>query len=322
MEEKTVSSPLLKPPGGFSKVWYILYPILIYFGITFAVALIAMLVFSFSLAAEYPFTGGDLMAYSTDLGSKVTELVNANTLLIQTISYFLIAGLFLLLFIRDIKKRGLYKDKCEKTGILPYILMALSVGAFSLFFVTFANITKIYEIFPSMLANDTLITGQNPILVFIMISIITPICEELFFRGMLFKRLRGMMSFVPAAIISALFFGLAHVSPPQIIYTGILGFLFAYVYEKYGSILVPMFCHFALNTVIFITNYTVAQYLEDGTVIMVTFIVSGVIFIACLIPLRLRLKKMPAMLHKMPQPEPVIIPEYQQPAPPTADNNA
>jgi membrane protease YdiL (CAAX protease family) len=300
MEEKSALSPMLKPPSGFGKVWYILYPILMFFGVNIAVTIIAMIVVAVSITSENPFTGGDMMAYSMELGTKITEALTAQVILIQAITYFILSGLFILLFIRDIKKRGLYKDKPEKNGILPYIFMVLTVNGFSMFFVSLTNITKLYEVFPSMLNADEAISGQSPILVFVYTAILAPICEELLFRGMIFKRLRGMIPFVPAALISSVLFGLGHISVPQIIYTSILGFLFAYIYEKYGSILVTMFCHFALNTVIIIINYTLSDVLSSETSLIITFIVTGVVFIAGLIPLLIHLKKMPSVLHKMP----------------------
>ncbi|MDR0975117.1 MAG: CPBP family intramembrane metalloprotease, partial [Ruminococcus sp.] len=244
----------LKPPRGFGKVWYILYPILIFFGLTFLVQIIAMIIMAVSFAAEMPMTG-DIAQYSFDLGMKVGEAAAANIVLIQTISYFLLAGLFFLLFRRDIKKRGLTPDKPARNGALPFLWMALTVGGYSIFFVSLVNITKLYEIFPEMMSTDLAIAGQSPILVIILTTVITPFTEELFFRGLLFKRLRGMLSFIPSAIISSIIFGIAHGSVPQFFYTFLLSILFCYIYEKYGSLLITIYCHFVLNSVIMVVNY-------------------------------------------------------------------
>ncbi|MDR0903208.1 MAG: CPBP family intramembrane metalloprotease [Ruminococcus sp.] len=301
MEENTATT-YKRPPKGFGKVWYILYPILIYFGVTYLVMFVFMVAMAIKIAAETPFADDNLMGYASELGTKIAEAATSNVLIIQLIAYVLLAGLFLLLLIRDVKKRGLFEQKPAKTGILPYVFMFLTVGGYSFFFVALTELTKLYEIFPTMTSTGQAVDESNPIIVILLMCIITPITEELFFRGMIFKRLRGMMSFVPAAIISSIIFGLAHVSVPQIIYTGILAFLWAYIYEKYGSILVTMFCHFVLNTLLMVFGYVLPNAFDERNTVIIIFIVSGAVFIAGLVPLLISLKKMPAVLHTFPKP--------------------
>ncbi|MDR0986086.1 MAG: CPBP family intramembrane metalloprotease [Ruminococcus sp.] len=298
--EEQVNISGVRPPKGFGKVWYIIYPMLIYFGMSFVVNCIVFIPIAISLAQANPFTGGNILEYSTELSTKIREAAAGQMLLISIITGFLSIGVMLPLFIRDIKKRGLYEKKPAKTGVLPYIFMALTVAGYSLFFLSLINLTSLHQIFSSMLTNDQMVSGQNPLLVFLLLSVITPIMEEFFFRGLIFKRLRGMMSFVPAAIIASIIFGIGHGSLPQIIYTFCLSLGLCYIYEKYGSILVTMFTHFVLNAIVFISNYTLTPVLSEKTSLIIIFIVSGVVFIGGLIPLLLSLKKMPPLLHKMP----------------------
>jgi membrane protease YdiL (CAAX protease family)/uncharacterized RDD family membrane protein YckC len=84
--------------------------------------------------------------------------------------------------------------------------------------------------------------------VVVLIAIVAPIAEELFFRGMLFGGLRGRLSTYPAAAISAAVFGGLHATtgvtavPPLIVF----GFLLALLYERTGSLVPGMIAH-ALN---------------------------------------------------------------------------
>jgi membrane protease YdiL (CAAX protease family) len=86
--------------------------------------------------------------------------------------------------------------------------------------------------------------------------VIAPISEELFFRGVLFRTVRDRHGFWPAALASAIPFGLVHyVSSPAIdalvlqltmVCTGIG---LAWIYERRGSIVASMASHVAFNVV-------------------------------------------------------------------------
>ena len=84
--------------------------------------------------------------------------------------------------------------------------------------------------------------------VVLLIALVAPIAEEIFFRGMLFGGLRRRMSTIPAAGLSALVFGGLHATtgisavPPLIVF----GFVLALLYEKTGSVVPGILAH-ALN---------------------------------------------------------------------------
>jgi membrane protease YdiL (CAAX protease family) len=86
--------------------------------------------------------------------------------------------------------------------------------------------------------------------VVLVIAVLAPIAEEIFFRGMLFGGLRRRLSTVPAAAISALVFGALHATtgisavPPLIIF----GFVLALLYEKTGSLVPGMIAHMINNS--------------------------------------------------------------------------
>jgi membrane protease YdiL (CAAX protease family)/uncharacterized RDD family membrane protein YckC len=81
--------------------------------------------------------------------------------------------------------------------------------------------------------------------VVLLIVVVVPIAEEIFFRGMLFGGLRRRLSRLPAAAISALVFGGLHATtgvtavPPLIIF----GFILALLYERTGSLVPGMIAH-------------------------------------------------------------------------------
>jgi sodium transport system permease protein len=82
-------------------------------------------------------------------------------------------------------------------------------------------------------------------LVWLVAGVTPAVCEELFFRGLVLSGLRraGM---VPAVLVTALLFGLAHSSVYRLLPTAFLGFLFGYLVWKTGSVACSMIAH-ALN---------------------------------------------------------------------------
>jgi membrane protease YdiL (CAAX protease family) len=80
--------------------------------------------------------------------------------------------------------------------------------------------------------------------------IFAPLFEELAFRGLLFAILRRKFRFMPAALISAVIFGVAHgyglVGLLSVCWSGVL---WAWTYEKTGSLLPGILAH-AINNLL------------------------------------------------------------------------
>lgn len=76
--------------------------------------------------------------------------------------------------------------------------------------------------------------------------ILGPACEELLFRGLLAGRL-ARYGQKPAALVSALLFGLYHANVSQFFYAFALGLLLAYAYFYTGSLKAPILLHMLFN---------------------------------------------------------------------------
>ena len=81
----------------------------------------------------------------------------------------------------------------------------------------------------------------------LVFGIISPLAEEMLFRGVMYRRYRETKSFYYGAVWSSLFFALLHTNTVQMIYTFLLGILLCYVYEKFGSIKASILLHMTLN---------------------------------------------------------------------------
>lgn len=78
-------------------------------------------------------------------------------------------------------------------------------------------------------------------------GLLGPLIEELVFRGLLFGALRRYVTFWPAALVSAVLFGAAHVEPAHAIQAGLLGLVLAWLYERSFSLWVPIAAHMVNN---------------------------------------------------------------------------
>jgi membrane protease YdiL (CAAX protease family) len=82
-----------------------------------------------------------------------------------------------------------------------------------------------------------------------IIVVVAPLCEEIFFRGFLYRIMRGRIGLWPALVINGSLFGAVHLTgggPLAVALIAPLGFLLCLVYERSGS-LYPCIALHALN---------------------------------------------------------------------------
>ena len=107
--------------------------------------------------------------------------------------------------------------------------------------------------------NSRLIFVQHPrgigvlLLALLVTAVAAPICEEVFFRGMLFRLLRTRVPLWAAVLLSAIAFGLAHASPavsvallPTFMYMGIV---LAAIYARTGWLTNTILLHGLSNAI-------------------------------------------------------------------------
>ncbi|RFU63128.1 CPBP family intramembrane glutamic endopeptidase [Peribacillus glennii] len=88
-----------------------------------------------------------------------------------------------------------------------------------------------------------------PLVIFVS-SVIGPILEEIIFRKIIFGSLYKRFNFFISAFISSVIFGLAHFELVHILLYSAMGFTFAFLYVRTKRILVPIFAHIAMNTLV------------------------------------------------------------------------
>lgn len=84
-------------------------------------------------------------------------------------------------------------------------------------------------------------------LYFFTLSILGPIAEEIFSRGIVYSFLRQFFSVSVSVIVSAVLFALLHKAGLRFIYTFIGGIFLSYVYEKKRNLFHPILLHSLIN---------------------------------------------------------------------------
>jgi len=90
---------------------------------------------------------------------------------------------------------------------------------------------------------------STTLLMLLSVAVLAPLFEETLFRGYLYGRLRRYMKPVPAAALSGLVFGAAHMSLTNFLPLAAIGFTLALAYERTRDLATPMLAHGAWNLV-------------------------------------------------------------------------
>ena len=114
-------------------------------------------------------------------------------------------------------------------------------------------------------------------------GVITPLAEELIFRGIVYNELKKNYKLSIAMLISSLLFGLYHMNPVQGIYGFIMGLLMAYLYEYFGSFLWPVLVHMLANSIAYMLSYTditgTFLYSWPATVALCALTIVGIVLL-------------------------------------------
>lgn len=138
----------------------------------------------------------------------------------------------------------------SKEDVLPWLLGV--VGYYLLVFILTALASLVL---PDSLMAQEQYTGFNAnswggaILIVFILAIITPIFEELIFRGFLLGKLQRLAGFWPAAIITSLLFAVAHGQVNVGLVTFVLSMIACYQRKRTGATWAGMGLHMVVNLV-------------------------------------------------------------------------
>lgn len=285
------SGSVRKPENRFLRIWG---PVLIKWGIGIGVSMAAVMLFeSFTILKK---SGMDINAMrnmaqiwdiiyqnmldvsrSSELAKEAAEELMRYATPIEGVAAFLTIPVLLVMFYRDTireKLAGFVPNK--KAALWKYAAILVMTAAMTLGLNNLIELSGMMKV--SAGYEDTmnsLYAASFPMQI-LCLGILIPICEELVFRGLMFRRLRQGGNFLAAALYSSFVFGFLHVNMVQMLYGFILGFTFCYLYEKYGSVKAPMFAHIASNILsVLLTEFNAMEWMTAEPVRI------GTITVAC-----------------------------------------
>lgn len=278
----------MKKENIFLKIWRVIYMPIVYFTISLVIGVIAMIFIGIMVGIEAGYSGGLDLA---EMEAKIYELYYRYAMLFTVIAAVITMPICYFLMKKDKKRETIINgeisyEPLEYKLYIPVIILGIAscIGINNLI-----SVSGLIELFPGFLEVAEAIYGGGILLQIISVAIIVPILEELLFRGIVYKRLRGYMKTEIAIVVSALFFGLFHLNVVQGLYAFIIGLLLAYVYEKYKSIWAPILFHVAANSVsIFLTEVIEEQSFFNNAVV---FSLITIVFLCVTIVLTMWMRR-------------------------------
>jgi hypothetical protein len=98
--------------------------------------------------------------------------------------------------------------------------------------------------------------GSTMVLELISSALLTPVLEELVYRGIIFARLKRMLGFIPAMLLSALIFAIMHFNLVQFVYALLFGMVLVVFMEKTGHLYGAVLGHITANALAVIRTET------------------------------------------------------------------
>lgn len=236
--------------------WRLLGPMLLYWGIEFVAQFITEMVLIIPNAREIvssaelkdTMTNEEVQQATVQMALKATEIFLKYQVEILAITALCTIPLTMFLFSKDRKREREQNIAVNKKapGSKYFLLVVLGsvvcIGGTCL--ATMANLAMASEAYQE--TSEVFYSAGFAVQI-LCLGMISPVAEELMYRGVLYKRVRENGGFWRAALSSALLFAMSHGNLVQFLYAFGLGLLLAYVYEKYGSLKAPVFLHMTAN---------------------------------------------------------------------------
>ena len=228
------------------KAWAVLFPCLLYY----LAYNTAYLIFVFVQSVLQERMGESYGQWMTTHAATVTGVVGGMCMLLGILP--LMSMLRRELAERNASDGGKSEDNEKLTGqvknAVASILLALSasLGLNILLTLTgFADSSQTYQEVADRQYGVAFGIGL------ILYGLVSPLAEEVVFRGVIYNRLRRFYGPVIGVVVSAIFFGAFHGNLVQGVYGACMGILIAYVYERQGSFFFPVLFHAVANLAVY-----------------------------------------------------------------------
>jgi membrane protease YdiL (CAAX protease family) len=132
---------------------------------------------------------------------------------------------------------------------------------------------------------DFLTTEKSLVFIVFHVAVVPAFCEELLFRGFIFRLYSNSAGWIWGILISGALFGLYHFKLTQVIPLALIGMFFAWLTLRSGSLLPAIVAHFVNNAGSVIVAFLYPEFalaspedmLPEWWMLFISVIISGVI---------------------------------------------
>lgn len=221
----------------FYKTWEILKPFLFYYVLHNAVFILLL---SLCRAAAEGL-GRESLTYLSEHADTVTGIVSGVSMIISVLPLLPMLRL-------ELAEHRASADGHGQGGLTVLLAVSSSLGLNVLLSLTgLVGTSAAYQEVADRQYGVAFGLGM------LLYGLISPITEEIVFRGLVFNRMRRHMPRVAAVIASGVLFGAYHGNLVQGLYGGCMGILMAYLYERTHSFFTPCLFHAAANLAVYAT---------------------------------------------------------------------
>lgn len=262
-------------------LWRLIYPVAIYFAVAFVVQFAAVrIIASAAVANGTIVTAGKSTA---ELQEELNSLISRYSLHLTALTNVVLIPIYAIFLRVDEKKRRTSLGvRYAKPGIKRLVMVFVLGMSAAVSVNVIVSISQIARFSPKYQEVSEVIYSGGLFMEIVSAVIAAPILEELFFRGMIYKRLRDMVNVKAAVIISALFFGAFHGNLVQFVYAFIIGLMLAYVYEKFKTIWAPVVFHVGANLISVLVTEFMKNSMNSAAVILWAMLISMVLTVVLL----------------------------------------
>lgn len=222
-----------------TKIWRTIGPVVIHFAIYFMVIYLTALIFAKS---------GSQLSLDDYMGNHFALITIVALLISFALNYYF--------YRHDYVRPSDYLKKNPLHLLWVFLIGLLMSHALSILL----SLLPLDNLVGSYQKVENEIFGASWIFVVIRAVIVTPVVEELIFRGLVFRRMKEYTSFWPAAIVSSLLFGLYHMNLIQGIYAFLFGLILCLLYDRYANLAAAIMVHFGANLLSVILQYANISY--------------------------------------------------------------
>jgi len=254
--------------------WKIIWAPLLFFVmqnfIFLVYAVFAMIPEILKIVFEILLSGGEAAAVpEEELAETLLESLNLHIPVIVS-ACMTLAAVFLILRREWVAEAFWSLKKVRAAPILMCVLLGVALNFF---------IGGVFDLLPIPEQEQPfeILLGDNLVLMLFSMALISPLLEEVIFRGIVQKRLTKMMNIHAAIILQAAIFGFIHLNWLQGSYSFILGLVIGAAYLWHGSIWIPAAIHAAFNgTAVVLSRYAGEAEINGSVFIIITAAASAV----------------------------------------------